>query len=57
MENTRKLMIKELIRYELYFLIDNKQELENVAEFFFNKGFSKYSDEQLTDLYITKILD
>ena len=57
MENTRKLMIKELIRYELYFLIDNKQELENVAEFFFNRGFSKYSDEQLTDLYITKILD
>lgn len=57
METTRELMIKELIQYELEFLISNEQELKNVSEFFFNGGFHKYTDEQLKDLYITKILD
>lgn len=57
METTRELMIKELIKYELEFLISNEDKLEEVAEFFSNGGFSKYSDEQLKELYIDKILD
>jgi len=57
MGTTRELMIKELIKYELEFLIGNNEQLENVTEFFFNGGFSKHTDEQLKELYIDKILD
>jgi hypothetical protein len=57
METTRDLMINELIKYELEFLISNEHELEEVAEFLCNGGFSNYTDERLKDIYITKILD
>lgn len=57
METTREVMIYELIKYELEYLISNEDELEEVAEFFCNGGYSNLSDERLKDLYITKILD
>jgi hypothetical protein len=57
METTRELMIKELIKYELEFLISNEDKLEEVTEFLCNGGFSNYTNERLKDIYITKILD
>lgn len=41
---TREQMIRELTEMELRFLLDNPDQIEQVAMFFTGNGYNKYSD-------------
>lgn len=47
----RKVLVRELIRYELECLIDNPEMLEEYIEFFFNGGFSRWTTDALQKKY------
>lgn len=51
---TREEMIKELTRDEMQFLLENPDEIAEIAEFFSKGGLNSYSDEQLTEVYNLK---
>lgn len=45
--STRQQMIFALTKYELEYLRDNPECLEDTAAFFANGGFEKYTDDKL----------
>ena len=48
---TRNELINALTHYEIEWVIDNPEYLNDVAEFFANGGFHKSSDESLQKKY------
>lgn len=48
---TREQMVLALTRFELNFLIDNKEWLEDDAVFFAKGGYNSLSDEMLRQKY------
>lgn len=51
---TREEMIKELTRDEMQFLLENPDEIAEIADFFAKGGLNSYSDEQLAEVYLLK---
>lgn len=43
----KRMMVLELVKHELAFLIANPQELEAIAEFFARGGFNAWSDDDI----------
>ena len=48
---TRKSMVDALTKFELQYLLDNPEWLDDNAEFFAGGGFANYTDEQLMKKY------
>jgi len=48
----RQEMIQALTRFELEYLMDNPQILEDVAKFFANGGYVKQKNENLWEHYL-----
>jgi len=57
MEKTRQEMVLALTRYEIEWVFENLEHLDEVAEFFANSGFHKYTNESLQKLYELKLAE
>jgi hypothetical protein len=52
----RKEMILALTKNELVFVVENPEQLEDVAKFFANGGFTTYTDDHLNQQYFLQIV-
>ena len=51
----REQVVKQLTEFELCFLLNNPDQLDEVARFFVGGGFNNYSDEQLQKIWDAQI--
>ena len=54
---TRTQMIQALTKYELQYLIDNPELLDDMADFFANGGFDNVNIDDLEDAYKDRFLN
>ena len=54
---TRTQMIQALTKYELQYLIDNPELLNDMADFFANGGFDNVNIDDLEDAYKDRFLN
>jgi inosine/xanthosine triphosphate pyrophosphatase family protein len=52
---SRKEMILALTKNELVFAVENPEQLDDVAQFFANGGFTTYTHDHLNQQYVLQI--
>ena len=52
---TKKEMILALTKNELVFAVENPEQLDEVAQFFANGGFTTYTHDHLNQQYVLQI--